>query len=1613
MTNPILSDITKAEQFHATGNLEMAAELYRKVLTHSPGLSRTAYNLGMILIEQQEYPGAEAAFRQSLTNEPDLFEARFNLAFALQEQGKITEALAELAQLSVLRPDSPDVQFNLACLDLLLGKLPQGWGGYEQRFHTMSPVAERHLYIPLWNGAIHPGLRLLIVVEQGYGDAIQMARYIPQLHSEGVQVHLEVTAPLLSLFSRINCASCMVRGSTLPEVDYRIPIMSLPRLFKTALESIPAEIPYLTLDPELVRHWQHQLPDTGMLKVGLCWAGRLDLPVNRKRSCPTKFLKPLFSCPGTKFISLQKDAPAGFACNDIRLHEFTEKLTDFHQTAAVISNLDLVITIDTAIAHLAGALGIPTWLMLPAVPDWRWMLERSYSPWYPTMRLFRQPAPGDWQSVTDSVSAALTQFQAAPQPSHKKSAPATAWYRLGNRLLSKQESAQAVDCYRQALAQEPLMGLAWHNLGLACQRLNRFDEALVYYRRALQCIPDDRCTLNNLGVLHREKGQLEASLHTFDRLLKLHPEDGDAHWNRALTLLTARQYEEGWQEYEWRFKRSQPITVYDPGTPRWQGEPLAGKTILLCCEQAYGDSIQFIRFASLLADWGATVLVRCPDKSLAGLLAHAPGVSQTITPDQPIPSYNYWSPLLSLPLYLGKTAYPLPPCPYLLLPETSVIKLSTDHRLKVGLVWFGRRTDPRRSCPASAFTTLAALRTQIVFFSLQLGAPEEDLLLLQKQLGLQDLAPNLLDFSATARIMQQLDLIISIDSAPAHLAGALGLPCWLLASSTPDWRWGLTGEQTNWYPSIRIFRENTESGWVAPLAEMAKALRQRLSKSCATTSRITPDCLLELGDQLREEERWSHALHYYQQAASMTPNDHLPLLRSGGCLMFLNRFKEALEQFRKAIALKPQLAEAHINLGLACLVTGNFTEGWKEFEWRRTGINVTLPPWPELPLLKVDADLSGSSVLVHAEQGFGDLFQFARYLPLLAEVGLQVIVTVPQSVVGIFRRIKGVTQVIPHGELLPKMDYQTLMLSLPHLLQERHPGIPCPDRYLEAATEKVAEWRYHFTDSADLKVGLVWCGREMNKSGYRRSLAPEQLKPLSRLPGVALYSLQIDPPPNLEQIIPGVVDLGSHVRDFDDTAAIIANLDLLITVDTSLAHLAGALGCTTWVALLFATDWRWNTDQQGNSLWYLSLYLFRQPYPGAWEPVIERMASLLEGELLIRKGHALGRAGKRGDAIALFRKASELPEKSAAALLNLGIYLRAEGYTDEAATALQQAVDIEPDYPEAWQNLGLALQDLGQLDEAWHAFNKSLALRPNYPTARWNLGLLQLLTGEYREGFRNFEYRFSKLGAVARRHTDIPAWDGSSLVDRAILVHAEQGYGDTIQFVRFLQPLAEMGATIILEVQDPSLATLCLTAPGVTQVIVRGEPLPKVDCQIPLLSLPLLFKNTLDSISRKVPYLFADKNKVTAWQQRLPRDGRPRIGICWKGRSTPDPRRSVPFAEINPLLAIPDRCWVSLQIDKDTEATLPEHLLDFTASIGDFADSAALISCLDLVITIDSAVAHLAGALGKPGIVLLSFAPDWRWTLDQPCTPWYPTLQLVRQQQQGEWKRAIAAIGNP
>ena len=290
-----------------------------------------------------------------------------------------------------------------------------------------------------------------------------------------------------------------------------------------------------------------------------------------------------------------------------------------------------------------------------------------------------------------------------------------------------------------------------------------------------------------------------------------------------------------------------------------------------------------------------------------------------------------------------------------------------------------------------------------------------------------------------------------------------------------------------------------------------------------------------------------------------------------------------------------------------------------------------------------------------------------------------------------------------------------------------------------------------------------------------------------------------------------------------------------------------------------------------------------------------------------------------------------------------------------------------------------------------------------------------LLQGRYAEGWQEYEWRWRKSDFTSPcRHTDIPLWDGSPLLGRTILLHAEQGFGDAIQFARYAPLVAQRGGTVVVECH-PQLVQLIQTIDGIQTVVPFGAPLPPFNCQAPLLSLPRIFETTLQSIPSRCPYMAVRDEYLKKWAALISTHSASlRVGLVWAGKSYPDPLRSCRLAELAPLALLHNVTFYSLQLGAGSEqaASPPSGmtLIDLTDQIHDFANTAALIDQLDLVIGIDTAVAHLAGALGKPVLLLLPFAPDWRWLLHRSDSPWYPTMRIFRQKQPGDWSDAILNV---
>ena len=400
----------------------------------------------------------------------------------------------------------------------------------------------------------------------------------------------------------------------------------------------------------------------------------------------------------------------------------------------------------------------------------------------------------------------------------------------------------------------------------------------------------------------------------------------------------------------------------------------------------------------------------------------------------------------------------------------------------------------------------------------------------------------------------------------------------------------------------------------------------------------------------------------------------------------------------------------------------------------------------------------------------------------------------------------------------------------------------------------------------------------------------------------------------------------------------------------------------------------------------------------------------------INRGNALAALGQGEQAIADYDAALLQSPGNPHALYNKGNALRLLGRDADAVAAYDRALAALPGHVNAWMNRGLALMALNRHQEALASYGRALALQPDNPDVNFNESLALLTLGDYARGFAKYEWRWKRSGTGARPRFRKPPWLGEiPLQGKTILLHAEQGLGDTIQFVRYVPLLAKDGAKVMIEAPR-ELKDLLATVPGVSLVVGQGEAVPPFDVHCPLASLPLACKTQLASVPAEIPYLRASEERIARWRQRLEAVPAPRIAIAWSGRAAHvnDRNRSIAFAELEPLLATPGVHFVSIQHEPraaDAERLAGDpRIVHIGSELADLADTAAVLALCDLAICVDTSVAHLAAAMDRPVFVLLPFQPDWRWTADRDFSPWYPRARLFRQPNPGNWQSVLKRV---
>jgi len=709
-----------------------------------------------------------------------------------------------------------------------------------------------------------------------------------------------------------------------------------------------------------------------------------------------------------------------------------------------------------------------------------------------------------------------------------------------------------------------------------------WQEALAAYRRAAEQAPDNAELALHLGVLLSKLGQLPEGEQALRRGIVLAPQSAPLLYSLSRNLLAQGRYREGWRIYrakEGIAELSRSVPRKFP-FPRWNGENLLGKRIVLFCQEGLGDQIQLVRFIPVLLAQGAAVtlltrgnLVRLFQHNFPNVeVVAAQGAVEFADPD-------HWAMLYDLPILFSIMADTVPAKPYLIAPAGGSQLMGG---FKIGLKTKGNPhfgNDKYRSLPDAVADALRAKLPGNVI-SLEPG-----------QSGAADMAD-------TAAIIQQLDLVVSVDTSVAHLAGALGKPCLLLVPGfSSDWRWIRGRDDSPWYPGHRLFWGDVDGGWESAIERLVAEAWRRMLAPAAAAAKGAParESLREMllrGQDLCVEGRYSEALDLFRRALRIAPDNPAALSLLGVALMDTGRLKEAEAYLRRALAQKPDHPAFQHSLSLNLLAQGRFREAWPLHEGRSGKeahaigfpTNVQYARWRGEPL-------EGRHIVILPEQGFGDAIQFFRFLPRLVATGARITLFVQPTLVDLFATsiartpaLAGITPRSASGEVrLGNPDYWTTLVDMM--------------RPLDVTIDEVASPPYLFTDrewpsiAGGSAIGLVTRGNPGHANDRRRSLGPEMAMRLEAgLPG-AIVSLD-----------PAI----SGARDFADTAALIQQLDLVVSVDTSVAHLAGALGKTCLLLVPgVGTDWRWMRDCDA-SPWYARHRLFRSSSAdGNWSAAID------------------------------------------------------------------------------------------------------------------------------------------------------------------------------------------------------------------------------------------------------------------------------------------------------------------------------------------------------------------------------------------------------------------------
>ncbi len=1360
-------------------------------------------------------------------------------------------------------------------------------------------------------------------------------------------------------------------------------------------------------------------------------------------------------------------------------------------------------------------------------------------------------------------------------------------FALGNMYKKNKDWKKAKEYFKASLRIKPDQTKVLTNLGIVFHYLGKFEDSRDILQEVLSLEPDNADAKVNLAATYYELGEFEKSEKQYLEVVSENKNDAIAHFNFSLLLFTIGKYSEALDEYEWRIK------TWDREIPLknikfWNGESLDGKKIVVLAEQGLGDAIQFVRYLPILKELGAYIILQAR-RPLQKLFIDNNLADEVAEEINGIDNADYKVFLMSIPKIVRQFPYNSN-LPYLKINSIGTkYRLNNNNKLKVGIAWRGNTKhmyDFKRSVKLEYFEKILK-NNEIVFYSLQKDVYNYEKNELTK-FGVIDLSDKINSFHDSAQFIEQLDLVISIDSAVAHLAGAMGKEVWMPVSKISDWRWGTSEKSTKWYKSMKLYRQSETGIWNKVFQNIAKDLEHKIKllkkekeqqlallksyglkvyeegkiKSALIyfekyLESNSDDCTVLVLTGLIEKESGNYSLskRYFKKLLDSCPDEITGLLELArlenkfgnkkaaqkyyqkliekdnksdylneyGCflqgkgnyedaekyfeeaieknenvgyllnyannLYFTKKYDKAIEIFNKVLSTDENLIAAHVGKSFTYLTQKDFKNGFAEYEYvLSTKIFETgkKNKWR-------GEKATDKRILIYTEQGIGDSIQFMRFLKNVKDKGLYVIIGTTKELKPFFETSKYVDEVTTKE--INDADYYSSIMNLPKVLglENEKDFVQIEDVFTIDEVEK-NRWKHILKDGM-LNVGLAWHTNSKTPTSNRRSMNKEDLYSLLSIKKINFLIFEKNPSDSfwadIKERFPNVQIIDEQLWD---VAAIISNLDLVISIDTALLHISASQNIPTWVLLPKYCDWRW-TFEGKESYWYKSVLLYRQKEEGDWETLIKQVNNdlleisdksvkkvspekifaeaedyLVNGDLekaekilsnyisqldnnpdfYFKLAYVKQKLGKLEEAINYYSALLEINPENFDALNNISVALKDLGNYSAANKFLKIALLISKDKPAVYNNLGLVSDAVGKFEEAIDYYSRAiklnkdftdaklnlanvymyrqkyndalallddiLAKNPDMPNANFNKSLILLMSGKYEEGFKYYEWR-RKLDDYTKRSFTKDELTYQDVAGKKILLYDEQGYGDTIQFSRFVKLLKNKGAEIILQTHA-ALTPLMQNCDGVDKAIPResySDEGIEYDFNLPLLSLPNYFSLTKEECLMDESYFNVDVSSVKYYKRRFFNNKNIKVGLVWEGK-TPlfNAHRSSSIQDYSALINVgAGYKFYSLQVGevalRDREKMKELGIIDLSDAIKDFSDTAAIMKNLDLIITIDTAVAHLSGALKVKTYLLLSAKADWRWGAEE-TTIWYPTIEIIRQKQLNNWTDVINKV---